>query len=64
MELKRKNPALFQKAIELEEHAREKNRFVTLNGKQPLRTYLEGEQLAWQDLLDAEAGCHSGYCFV
>jgi len=29
-----------------------------------LKAYLEGEQLAWEELLEAEEGCHTGYCFV
>ena len=64
MDMKRGSPDLYQKAIELEEHAREKNPSVTLNGKAPLRSYLKGNQLAWEELLDAEAGCHTGLCFV
>lgn len=64
MELKRKEPELFQKAIDLEEHAREKNPIVTLNGRKPLKNYLEGDQLAWDEMLDSESGCSSGHCFV
>lgn len=63
-ELQRQSPELFAKAIALEEHAREKNSRITLTGRAPLRTYLEGEQLAWEELLDDEAGCQTGMCFV
>lgn len=63
-ELQRKHPELYQKAIDLEDHAREKNPRVTLTGRAPLKIYLAGEQLAWEELLDAEAGCQTGMCFV
>jgi len=58
------HPGLFQKAIDLEEHARTRSPQYTLTGKAPLKTYLAGEQLAWEELLEAEEGCHTGYCFV
>jgi len=58
------HPVLFQKAIDLEENARARNPQYTLTGKAPLKTYLAGEQLAWEELLEAEEGCHTGYCFV
>lgn len=63
-ELRRKHPELFEKAIALENRAREKSPGVTLTGKAPLTAYLEGEQGAWEELLDAESGCSTGYCFV
>jgi hypothetical protein len=62
--LRKEHPDLFQRAITMEDTARTRNTGMTLSGKSPLRTWLEGEQLAWEELLEAEEGCHTGYCFV
>jgi len=63
-EIRMHTPDLYQKAIALEENARQVYPNMTLTGKAPLKAYLEGEQLAWEELLEAEEGCHTGYCFV
>ena len=62
--IQKHTPDLYQKAIALEENARQVYPNMTLTGKAPLKAYLEGEQLAWEELLEAEEGCHTGYCFV
>ena len=63
-EIRIHTPDLYQRAIALEENARQRVPGMTLTGKAPLKAYLEGEQLAWEELLEAEEGCHTGYCFV
>ena len=63
-EIRIHTPELYQKAIALEDNARQRVPSMTLTGKAPLKAYLEGEQLAWEELLEAEEGCHTGYCFV
>ena len=63
-QLATQHPDLFERAVALEERAHEVNPSVFLNGRALLRLYLEGEQLAWDSVLETEAGCASGVCFV
>ena len=62
--LRKEHPDLFQRAIDMEETARTQNPNVFLRGRAPLKVHLEGEQLAWEQLLESERGCSTGYCFV
>ena len=68
IKLKAHHPDLVRKAIELEEHVALTKPNAYLRGhNRPLRRFIgEGYQteFEWDQLLEDEAGCSSGYCFV